>query len=109
MEQKITLSDYNIIPVGAQFIAPTRGVQGALPPAGVWDVPHKRGRKGVQGAKSPAGVWGVPSFSFSSPAAAGGKESLKSAPMERSPLPEARGCPPKITLFYTLDWKDKLP
>src|SRR5207245_5208341 len=26
-----------------------------------------------------AGVWGVPSFSFSSPVAAGGKESLKSA------------------------------
>src|SRR5713101_8031845 len=36
MEQKITLSDYNIIPGEAQFIAPTRGVQGALPPAGVW-------------------------------------------------------------------------
>jgi len=35
MEQKITLSDYNIIPVGAQFFAPIRGVQGALPPARV--------------------------------------------------------------------------
>jgi len=49
---------------------------------------HKRGLKGVQGAKSPAGVWGtlsggqvIPSFSFSSLAAVGGKESLKSAPM----------------------------
>ena len=46
--------------------------------------PHERGRKGVQGAKSPAGVWGVPSFSFSPRAAAGGKDSLKSAPMEVS-------------------------
>ena len=62
MEQKITLSDYNIIPVGAQFFAPIRGVQGAKP--------YKRGLKGVQGAKSPAGVWGtlpggqvIPSFS----------------------------------------------
>ncbi len=41
---------------------------------------YKRGLKGVQGAKPPAGVWGVPSFSFSL-AAAGGKDSLKSAPM----------------------------
>jgi hypothetical protein len=45
---------------------------------------HKRGRKGGARVQSPAGVWGVPSFSFSSLAAAGGKESLKSAPL---------GCP----------------
>src|SRR2546421_12984679 len=68
MEQKITLSDYNIIPVGAQFFAPIRGVQGAKP--------YKRGRKGVQGAKSPAGVWGTLS---------GGQ--CEGAPVSPSPLP----------------------
>ncbi len=59
-----------------------------------WGSDHKHGLKGVQGAKSPAGVWGVPSFSFSSLAAAGGKESLKSAPMGSRPFAGAWGRPP---------------
>ena len=42
--------------------------------------------RGVQGAKSPAGVWGVPSFFFSSFAACGGEGSIKSSPMEVSPV-----------------------
>ena len=47
-----------------------------------------------------AGVWGVPSFSFSSLAAAGGKESLKSAPMGVSPCLSL--FPKEVGWLYTL-------
>ena len=55
---------------------------------------HRSGS--AEGSRPSAGVWGVPSFSFSSLAAAGGKESLTSAPMGELRL--GTGNPQVITL-----------
>ena len=59
---------------------------------------HRSGS--AEGSRPSAGVWGVPSFSFSSLAAAGGKESFKSAPVGEITNP-GKGLRYLFTLLFT--------